>query len=412
MLRHVTPTHACRRSFVLSVIRRHLATEVQTPSPHSDVPPPGFPSPSSSSPPKRIGPRPRRSPPSRASLPQLPQGFGRNQLLPVSNSTRALLESIVSEFNAPIRYAFAYGSGVFEQDGYDLKDPKKQPMLDFIFAVTHPAHFHSINMHQHRSHYPLSARVFGSDYVARIGDISPGLWFNAYVPMKGVTIKYGVTSVDTLCSDLLNWRSLYMAGRMHKPLRIIKDDARVRLTQQVNLTSAIRAALLCLPETFTPFELFETIAAISYSGDPRMVLPAENKGKVGNIVRKQEQQFTELYHRLVVGLPGVQWPSGASKIYQDVAPQLRASHVQKLPSNLIQRVQARYGGSLKIELDENAYWNKIGGKEDLGRILREEMANIVRRPATIQSLKGIVSAGPSKAIRYSATKISKWWSSR
>jgi translocator assembly and maintenance protein 41 len=37
---------------------------------------------------------------------------------------------------------------------------------------------------------------------------------------------------------------------MHKPIRIIKDDARVRLTQQVNLTSAIRTALLTLPETF------------------------------------------------------------------------------------------------------------------------------------------------------------------
>jgi hypothetical protein len=60
------------------------------------------------------------------------------------------------------------------------------------------------------------------------------------------TIKYGVTTIDNLCSDLLNWSTLYLAGRMHKPLRIIKDDARVRLTQQVNLTSAARAALLTM----------------------------------------------------------------------------------------------------------------------------------------------------------------------
>lgn len=38
----------------------------------------------------------------------------------------------------------------------------------------------------------------------------------------GVTIKYGVTTVDNLCADLLGWKSLYMAGRMHKPIRIIK----------------------------------------------------------------------------------------------------------------------------------------------------------------------------------------------
>ena len=93
---------------------------------------------------------------------------------------------------------------------------------------------------------------------------------------------------------MLNWNTLYLAGRMHKPIRIIKDDARVRLTQQVNLTSAIRSALLTLPETFSETELFERIAGFSYAGDLRMKLPAENRGKVGNIVRKQSPQCKEL----------------------------------------------------------------------------------------------------------------------
>ncbi|KAG6824410.1 hypothetical protein H0H92_006945 [Tricholoma furcatifolium] len=59
---------------------------------------------------------------------------------------------------------------------------------------------------------------------------------------RGSRIKYGVTTVDNLCSDLLNWKSLHLASRMHKPVRIIKDDTRVQLTQQVNLTSAVRGA--------------------------------------------------------------------------------------------------------------------------------------------------------------------------
>ena len=62
----------------------------------------------------------------------------------------------------------------------------EKPMLDFLFAVTHADHFHSINMNQFPSHYPLSARVLGSDYVSRVQNISPGVWFNAYVPMNGV----------------------------------------------------------------------------------------------------------------------------------------------------------------------------------------------------------------------------------
>jgi hypothetical protein len=59
-------------------------------------------------------------------------------------------------------------------------------MLDFMFAVTHPAHFHSINMQQFPGHYPLHARVFGSSYVRRLQEISPGVWFNPYVTMNGV----------------------------------------------------------------------------------------------------------------------------------------------------------------------------------------------------------------------------------
>jgi len=328
----------------------------------------------------------------------------------VPNSTRALLESIVADFDAPIRYAFAYGSGVFEQDGYQTEGGA--PMLDFMFAVTHPAHFHSINMSQHPSHYAMYARTFGSSFVTRVQEVGPGVWFNAFVQAKGRNIKYGVTSVDNLCSDLLNWNSLYLAGRMHKPLRIIKDDARVRLTQQVNLTSAVRAALLTLPAEFSEKQLFETIAGISYSGDPRMVLPGENRGKVGNIVRKQAPQFRELYCRLVTGLPGVYWPADSSTIQQDTSPLARVAHLRKLPPGLLQRVRGHYSGDSSlpaVETDETAYWQRIAGNEQLPLVLRNQMSGIVRYPATIQTLKGIVSGGPVTSVRYGLDKLGKWW---
>ncbi|KAI0315805.1 Mmp37-domain-containing protein [Amylostereum chailletii] len=363
----------------------------------------------------RLSPSPRPAVShQRQALPHLPSTFGRNQLLPVSNSTRALLESIVAEFDAPIRYAFAYGSGVFEQDGYPAD--QKGPMLDFMFAVTHPSHFHSINMNQHPSHYALHARLFGSSFVTKVQETGPGVWFNAFVPIKGVvSLLYGVTTVDNLSSDLLKWNTLYLAGRMHKPLRIIKDDARVRLTQQVNLTSAVRAALLALPAEFSETQLFSKIAGISYGGDPRMLLPAENRGKVGNIVSKQSPQFRELYHRLVVGLPGVHWPTHASMIQQDTSSIARAAHLKKLPSNLLGRVRGQYAsatGFPTLEADEGAYWQKIAGDEKLPLVVTEQMKGIVRGPATIQTLKGIVSGGLSTTVRYSAEKIGKYFKGR
>lgn len=160
---------------------------------------------------------------------------------------------------------------------------------------------------------------------------------------------------------------------MHKPLRIIKDDARVRLTQQVNLTSALRAALLTLPSHFSETELFERIASISYEGDLRMILPAENRSKVANIVKKQSPQFKELYQRLAIGLPGVHWSTESPTIEQDLSPHTRAAHLKKLPSNLLTKVTNRYSSRSSIpprEADETTFWIKLAEDPRLSDILR------------------------------------------
>ncbi|KAG6831931.1 hypothetical protein H0H92_006532 [Tricholoma furcatifolium] len=395
------------------VIRTFATESIHSPA---DIPPPPPKPPNKPNKPRTslyLRPRPAGAY-KHPAIPSLPSNFGQNQLLSVADSTRALLETIVSQFDAPIRYAFAYGSGVFEQDGYNAQAKEEdKPMIDFIFAVTHSDHFHSINMHQHPHHYPLHARLLGSSYVSRIEQFGPGVWFNPYVPMNGVRIKYGVTTVDNLCSDLLNWKSLYLAGRMHKPVRIIKDDARVRLTQQVNLTSAVRAALLTLPHEFPEDALFERIAGISYNGDPRMWLPAENRSKVQNIVRKQGPQFKELYHRLAVGLPGVHWPIGETVVRQDISPLTRAALLKKLPSNLLKGVREHWArtSDVPMEADESAFFSRLAGDEKLSQVLTQEMGTIVRYPAAVQSVKGIASAGIGKSVKYSMAKIGKWWSS-
>ena len=194
----LSTTRSSTRILVTRRYVRALATEAVSSSSEPVPPPPHTPR----TQPKRtrLSPAPRPTQSHRHDTQpflNLPPGFARNQLLPVSDSRRALLESIVAEFDAPIRYAFAYGSGVFEQDGYGEIDKGKEPMLDFVFAVTHPSHFHSINMSQHPGHYAMHARWLGSDFVSRVQNVAPGLWFNAFVPMKGVVrtfpfIRFGV----------------------------------------------------------------------------------------------------------------------------------------------------------------------------------------------------------------------------
>lgn len=41
-----------------------------------------------------------------------------------------------------------------------------------------------------------------------------------------------------------------------------------------------------------------------------------------------------------------------------------------------------------------------------------ELRAIIKGPATTQSLKGLLTAGLRKSVRYAAAKVGKWWKSK
>jgi mitochondrial translocator assembly and maintenance protein 41 len=100
------------------------------------------------------------------------------------------------------------------------------------------------------------------------------MYYNTMVPIEsgahaGRLMKYGVITVRDLLTDLCDWKWLYAAGRMHKPIRTLHSNGNTELqtATQSNLDSAVRASLLQLPETFDAKDLYLTIAGLSYSGD-------------------------------------------------------------------------------------------------------------------------------------------------
>lgn len=110
---------------LLSLSRPTLLSPAPSTSPTpSSFPPPTLPPPSLRRPPPSPPPPAPTAPWSRprrliTSVDELPKSFGRNQLLPVPDEIRKELEGVLAEFKAPVRYAFAYGSAVFRQAGYD-----------------------------------------------------------------------------------------------------------------------------------------------------------------------------------------------------------------------------------------------------------------------------------------------------
>ena len=389
--------------------------------------------------------------------------FGVNQHIPFDAEFKEVLKQIPWQFRAPIRYAFAYGSGVFPQsksnrvataDEIRAIHPKAPPaiqraqdgtpkMIDFIFGVTHTQHWHSLNMKQHRDHYSALASI-GSGAVSYVQDKwGAGVYFNPYIVVNGILIKYGVVQLSTLEKDLTEWDTLYLAGRLQKPVKILRDDAKIRLANQMNLLSALRTALLLLPPEFTEEELYGTIAGISYLGDPRMALPTENPSKVKNIVGNNMTNFRRLYLPLIDTLPNVDfndpacsdpewvWNDSNLKLIQDMDPIKRGNMVRRLPKAFRAKLYFQYQKKFAIpqldfdkmmaenrDEDSVAFKRREGGgferriaqddPAELRKYIRTVIKQTISWPATTQSLKGPLTSGFSKTWRYLSEKMGKY----
>ena len=81
-----------------------------------------------------------------------------------------LFYRIVESFPAGIQMAFAYGSGVYQQEGHESM---KRNMLDFVLVVDDPQTWHAANMKTNRSHYSF-LKYFGKRSVTALQEYGAG----------------------------------------------------------------------------------------------------------------------------------------------------------------------------------------------------------------------------------------------
>ncbi|PNH10220.1 Mitochondrial translocator assembly and maintenance protein 41, partial [Tetrabaena socialis] len=241
------------------------------------------------------------------------------------------LAGIVKHF-PPVTYAFAYGSGAFNQPGlYDASEPlhspsgvpsvgseaasdarqasgagastsaaapgsgstssDSKPMMDFIFAV-HDAH----KWHE---------QVCGLAEAVGVG-----VHFNTLVQLDAQTsIKYGVVEASALQRDLTCWTHLYVAGRMHKPTApLLPPPPALEEAAMANRHHALATALVLLPPTFTEEELLRTVVGLSYGGDVRLAVGAEDPHKVARIVNGSWDALYGMYIPLLKALCTIEQP--------------------------------------------------------------------------------------------------------
>jgi translocator assembly and maintenance protein 41 len=115
-----------------------------------------------------------------------------------------------------IAFAFGYGSGVLKQQ-QDIKKSTTQNQIDLVLAVNNSNRFHEENLKMNPYHYSF-LRHFGVSTITRMQETRGArIYFNPYVKFNNdlnTVYKYGIISRKHLIRDLLDWETLYVAGRL------------------------------------------------------------------------------------------------------------------------------------------------------------------------------------------------------
>ena len=387
----------------------HLPTHSPMPPtplpPLPNLPPPpsppssSSPSPSpSSSPSSSSSSSPFRAPPESCAPPSHPYSAS-SPSDPLASTLGRLVQRL-----PPAQFVAAYGSGAFPQGVRDASDP---PQFDLLIAVDEPLSWHAQNLELNPSHYSSIARA-GAAAVVKIQEGFPAfVYYNTHCPLDEHLVKYGVISTPQLYEDLTQWSTLYCAGRLQKPVRVLTPPPTgSALTRglDVNLRGALAAALLIWPERHvTDSGLFAVLTSLSYAGDVRSGI-AEHPDKVMSIVRGSFAEFQGVYAPFMrrsgwmveEGESDTEWGVKQRVWGVNRGVEEQRAMLQSLPPVPL-RVMEEHGRS-------EGEW-----KAHVGPHLQAAMASIVAHSSSAQLIKGVYTAGIRKSVQYGLRKLLKRW---
>ncbi|XP_019392570.1 PREDICTED: phosphatidate cytidylyltransferase, mitochondrial isoform X2 [Crocodylus porosus] len=305
------------------------------------------------------------------------------------------LRRILAHFPQELSLAFAYGSGVFRQAGA-AAGLSANNMLDFVFAVDDSVTWHMMNLLKNKSHYSF-LKFLGPKQISNIQNCGAGIYYNTLVPFHGRMIKYGVIGTNFLIEDLLHWKTLYVAGRLQKPVKILTQNENGKLQAALvsNLKSAVTAAFLMLPESFSEEDLYMQIAGLSYSGDFRMII-GEDGLKVQNIVKPNVPHFQKLYANILQDCPQVVYKHQLGRLEIDKSPEGQFTQLMALPRTLQQKITTLVDPPGKNR-DVEEILLQVAHDPDCGLVVHQGISGIVRSSSLVQSAKTILTAAWKKS---------------
>jgi mitochondrial translocator assembly and maintenance protein 41 len=367
------------------------------------------------------------------------------------------------------------------------------PRIDLIVIVSDAFAFHTENLRRNPQHYPPSYSSGSSSssalsasraaWVQRHKVRLPLLPIRKWLANPGLyfcvtdSMKYGIVQDDDVTrDDLVQWSYLYLAGRLHKPVVSIynandddcggscDDNAMMRrrvhdfhaAQNNCNLPAALSTALLLdwserqqesttsttrCRGTVTEASIYQQIASLSYRGDPRMAVAAEDPLKIQKLVwgsAGQWARFQALYRpavqRLVeagilsvststatdtqtVANNDVEWswdetnPLAHARLWQSVPESVRSQCGYTTPTTTTTTKTLTMTHSNTTAATTNTTTQPLlslsapasAAAHQLSRVI----PSIVAPAARYQSLKGLWTAGLGPSAAYVWRKLSK-----
>lgn len=306
----------------------------------------------------------------------------------------------------PSLFSFAYGSGAVPQAGVR----SSSRMLDLIIVVDDAQTWHETNMSINPQHYSVPMRLLGPRAAAITQRSSFGarVYYNtilpSYITPTSRPFKYGVVTRRDLEKDLLTWESLYISGRMHKPIAALgSPPSSLADAINQNRSAAAAAALLSLPEQFKEHDLYAAVAGLSYTGDPRVSLKVEVRSKVRDIVMANIHEFRELYAS-TSPVKQIAWKDRDGIWSRGLEYDTQTTLLKSLPKNIRRKVGTALGFPEKDAITDAVA--KVDAAV-VGKAVVGVVATVVARASIRQSLKGIATAGIGTSARYVAAKLKK-----
>ena len=129
----------------------------------------------------------------------------------------SIVRELITRFpTSSIRTAFGYGSSVFPQHGNTGNDRQ----IDMILITDDLTDFHTKNLEINKADYSNFMARKSTQNIVQWNNKATGMFFNTFVKTDVGELKYGVISTEMAKKDLENWNYLYLAGRLHKPVKV------------------------------------------------------------------------------------------------------------------------------------------------------------------------------------------------